>query len=126
MLPIALALAAVACGQTTEASFESTVYDIRVQVGAAPGGGSLIDWNGVRIEVARDVHLEVPMNISISDGDGTPIVSRSSGTGYRVDGQVLKLEGGHVFLGTTDHGAVASGDTVSISAAGVQVSGPGT
>jgi hypothetical protein len=118
----------VSCGGEPEPSTPSARRNLKIQVGQGAEGGTAITWNDVRLEVARDVHLEVPMGIqmSITTGEKRTVVSESDTSDVLVDGEVIDFTDGQLTIGGTDHGEVGPGDTVYISAAGVVVTRAGS
>jgi hypothetical protein len=118
----------VACGGAPDPETPTAKRSLKIEIGKGSGGGTAITWNDVRLEVARDVHLQVPMGIqmNITSGEKRTVVSESSTSDVLVDDEVVDIVDGTLTIGGTDHGEVGPGDTVFIGAAGVVVTRAGS
>lgn len=116
-----------ACGshahETAEVAPASAGRVLKIQVGKGAGGGSLLQFNGVQIEVERDVTLSLPagFSLSITTGGGKPIVDQNSGPEVLVDGLVLDVVAGELSVGDESFGLMAADDLVRINSEGVWV-----
>jgi outer membrane receptor for ferrienterochelin and colicin len=120
----------VACGRADSNATEvvdSPSRTIHTEVGMAPGGGTVVTVDDIRIEVARDVSLKLPMGVSLEiseegeDGERREVVGTSENDGILIDGEELQIVDGVLMIGTVDHGPVTLADLVEISKAGVNV-----
>jgi hypothetical protein len=116
------------CGGAPDPESHSAARNLKIELGKGTGGGTAITWDDVRLEVSRDVHLQVPMGIPLlmTSGDDETIVSTSETSDVLVDDEVVEITDGRLTIGAAAHGEVAPGDTVFISAAGVVVQRAGS
>ncbi|GEM_PF-2700030 len=122
-----VALAACSSESPTagETSAVTTPRALSIQVGAGEGGGSLLEFNGVQIVVGRSATLSLPagFTLSITEGDGRAVIDQSPGPEVLVNGRVLDVLGGELFLGDETFGLMAAEDVVLIDGSGVRVNG---
>jgi hypothetical protein len=98
---------------------------LNIQVGKGSDGGSLVEFNDVQIDVARDVTLTLPTGsiLSLTSAEGKPILDGHDGPEVLVDGQVLDVLEGELFVDAESFGLITTDDLVLINSAGVWVNG---
>ncbi len=129
-IPIAILLLTplAACGSATPWGASSvTRHETRVELGALAGGGSVMTFDGVRVEVQSDVLLEIPaspgLTVDIRNGDGQVSAGTHEGEGYLADGKRIQVKEGRFVWGDEEYGLVVDSDVVRLSAAGVTING---
>jgi len=134
LVPLCLALPGVlACSRAPASAAPASnslllfrSQGLSAELGCLPGGGSVLTLEGVRIEVGSDVSLELPLSIQvqITSADGRSVLRNHEGSEILLDGDVLELRDGRLWIGDRDHGPVAAGDRVVIDGRGVRVEPP--
>ena len=123
--PLLFLLAACA-GESRGTDTDTPSRNLQVEIGVLPGAGSVLTFDGVRIEVHSDVLLEIPMRFSfvqITSDERRTVVSSHEGPDVLIDGEVLDVVEGHLRIGDREYGVVTPDDEVQITGGGVSVNG---
>jgi len=128
LMMLSLVVLAACCSDSSgggETTTKAGPRALSIKVGSGSGGSSLLEFNGVHVEVERSVTLSLPagFTLNITEGDGRAIIDQHTGPEVLVNGKVLDVVDGELFLGDESFGLMTSDDVVVIGGEGVKVNG---